>query len=282
MLICSTPPPPNFPKIFDHQVFCQARPTSSTKLDLSIVGFLYPNKQSCRAFKRQQSSLRGHLSQFVLRIMTSNPFLLAADNSPELLPLLRENPALASKQDEHGYSLVHAAASYNHINLLRSLIREFKVDVNTKDEDEETALFVVETTDAAKILIEELGADPLHKNTEGMTARQKIEEEADFPDVAAYLSTLDPDVEIAQTRANALPETIPPPPEGMRVTVGTMDESQDVPEEVDNEFRQRIEELAQRADFDTPQGQAELRSLVEDAVADQGIGDERSVRPRAS
>lgn len=214
--------------------------------------------------------------------MAPNPFLLAADNSPDLLPLLRENPTLASKQDEHGYSLVHAAASYNHLDLLRTLIREFKVDVNIKDEDDETALFVVETTEAAKVLIEELGADPLHKGAEGSTARQKIEQEGDFPDVAAYLSALDPDVDVQRTVANALPETIPPPPDGMRVTVGTMNENEDIPQQVDSEFRQRIEELAQREDFDTPQGQAELRRLVEDAMVDQGIGDERSVRHRAS
>ena len=80
--------------------------------------------------------------------MVPNPFLLAADNSPELLPLLRENPALASAQDDHGYSLIHAAASYNHLNLLRTLVRELHVDVDLKDEDDETALFVVETPDA--------------------------------------------------------------------------------------------------------------------------------------
>ena len=90
--------------------------------------------------------------------MAPNPYLLAADNSPELLPLLRSNPALASSQDEHGYSLVHAAASYNHLDLLRALVRDLHVDVNLKDEDDETALFVVETPEAAKVLVEELGA----------------------------------------------------------------------------------------------------------------------------
>lgn len=84
-----------------------------------------------------------------------NPFLLAADNSSALLSLLRENPRKASLQDEHGYSLVHAAASYNRLDLLRALVREFDVDVNLKDEDDETALFVVETVEAAKLLVED-------------------------------------------------------------------------------------------------------------------------------
>lgn len=212
--------------------------------------------------------------------MAPNPFLLAADNSPELLPLLRETPSLASSQDEHGYSLVHAAASYNHLDLLRTLINELKVDVNLKDEDDETALFVVETTEAAKVLVEELGADPLHRGSEGLTAREKIETEGDFPDVAAYLKNIESDRNLLQVAEDAFPERIPPPPEGMKLTLGTMDQAEDVPAEIDPEFRRRIEELAQRDDLNTPEGQAELRRLVEDAVADQGLGDERQVRSK--
>ncbi|VUC21005.1 unnamed protein product [Clonostachys rosea] len=209
----------------------------------------------------------------------ANPFLLAADNSPDLLPLLRENPALASAQDEHGYSLIHAAASYNHLDLLRTLVNEFKVNVDLKDEDNETALFVVETVKAAKVLVEELAADTLHRGSEGLTAREKIEAEGDYPEVAAYLSTIEAKKDIEKTIEEVLPETIPPPPEGMKVTVGTMNETEDIPE-VDTEFRRRIEELAQREDFDTAQGQDELRKLVEDAVLGQGLGDERNVRTK--
>lgn len=214
---------------------------------------------------------------------SQNPFLLAADNSPALLPLLRENPALASAQDEHGYSLVHAAASYNHLDLLRTLVREFHVDVNLKDEDNETALFVVETPEAAKALIEELAADVQHRNLEGLMAREKIEAEGDFPAVTAYLATVErsnSDDSVEAVAAAAIPDVINSPPEGMKLTVGTMDQAEDVPSQVDPEFRRRIEELAQRADFDTPTGQADLRKLVEDAIMDQGLGDERNVRSK--
>src|SRR3954453_12366083 len=120
----------------------------------------------------------------------SNPFLLAAENSSNLLPLLRSNTSLASKQDEHGYSLLHAAASYNHIELLRSLVNEFQVDVNLKDEDGETCLFVTETVPIAQCLVEELHTDLEARNDEGMTAAQKIVQEGDFPDVAIYLQSI--------------------------------------------------------------------------------------------
>ncbi|KAL4723924.1 hypothetical protein ACLX1H_009571 [Fusarium chlamydosporum] len=208
---------------------------------------------------------------------TPNPFLLAADNNPT------EKPALASSQDEHGYSLVHAAASYNHLDLLRTLIREFKVDVDLKDEDNESALFVVETQDAAQVLVEELGANISHRGLEGLTAREKIEAEGDFPAVAEYLLKVEAERadNPASTAAAVMPEVIPPPPEGMKVTVGTMDEATDIPEEIDPDFRRRIEELAQRDDFNTPQGQAELRKLIEDAVLGEGgVGDERNVRSK--
>lgn len=211
--------------------------------------------------------------------MAPNQYLLAADNHPDLIPLLRDDPSLASAQDEHGYSLVHAAASYGHLDLLRALIKEFRVNVDLRDEDGETALFVVETPEAARVLVEELGANPSHRGTEGLTAREKIEAEADYPAVAAYLASLEQE-DPEQTAAAVMPEVIPPPPEGMSVTVGTMDEAQDVPQEIDSAFRQRIEELAQRDDFETAAGQAELRKLVEDAVTGEALAEDRNIRPR--
>ncbi|OAA53041.1 ankyrin repeat protein [Cordyceps fumosorosea ARSEF 2679] len=212
--------------------------------------------------------------------MAPNPFLLAADNSPSLLPLLRQNPEIAKSQDEHGYTLVHAAASYNHLDLLRALINELQVDVNITDEDNETALFVVETVDAAKALVE-FGVDIQHRGLEGLTAAEKIESEADFPDVAIFLNSLNSGQTPRQTSsgATAVPSGLPLPPDGMQVTFGAVDEAE-VPTEVDQEFQRRIEEFAQRDDFKTPEGQAELRKLVEDAITDQGFGEERGTKTK--
>ncbi|KAK4035125.1 hypothetical protein C8A01DRAFT_38399 [Parachaetomium inaequale] len=217
--------------------------------------------------------------------MAPNPYLLAADNPDALLSLLREDSSLASGQDEHGYSLVHAAASYNHLDLLRSLIREFKVPVDLKDEDGETALFVVETVDAARVLVEELGLDAKIQNEEGQTAGEKIEAEADWPAVAEYLLGLEGASSAANGAPNGTSSTtvgmeLPPVPEGLQVTVGTMNGAETEAQQPDPELRRRIEELAAREDFQTPEGQAELRRLVEEAIGGESFGEERSVRPR--
>ncbi|KAK7995237.1 hypothetical protein PG990_014010 [Apiospora arundinis] len=215
--------------------------------------------------------------------MSRNPFLLAADNSPALLPLLREDPTLASGQDEHGYSLVHAAASYEHLDLLRTLIREFNVDINLRDEDNETALFVVESVAAARVLVEELSIDINAKNDEGQTALEKITEEDEFPQVAEYLREATGQ---GQTNGTAAPgegssatTQLPPAPDGMAVTVGTMSPVDEQELDIDPEFRRRIEELAGRDDFHTEEGQAALRRLVQDAIGEQNL-DDRNVRQR--
>lgn len=219
--------------------------------------------------------------------MSANPFLLAADNPSALLSLLRENPSLASGQDEHGYSLVHAAASYNHLDLLRTLVREYHVDVNLRDEDEETALFVVETLDAAKVLVEELGADLIIKGSDGYTAREKIAEDGDYPEIAEYLRIQElanshGHVNGTQTNGTAAEDSsaMPPLPQGMRLSMTTMDQPEEVDAaEVVPEFRRRIEQLAERDDFYTEEGQAELRQLVQDTLGDGNLED-RNVRPR--
>lgn len=196
-----------------------------------------------------------------------NPFLLAA-NTPELdarlLPLLRSKPELASAQDSHGYSLLHAAASYNHIDLLRALVNEFHVDVNLRDEDDETCLFVAESVEVARCLVEELNVDTAAQNEDGQTAREKIESEDDYPEVAAYLSQGGSVVrEVSQ---NAHPPPLPP---NVKLNIGSqISEEEANAQEPDPEFRRRIEELASRQNFHTEEGQRELRDLITDAVRD--------------
>lgn len=220
--------------------------------------------------------------------MPPNPFILAADNPAALLLLLRETPSLASRQDEHGYSLLHAAASYNHLDLLRALINEFNVPVDLRDEDSETALFVVETVEAARVLVEELGLDINITGDEGQTAREKIEQEGDFPAVAEYLASKEEASSTAVNGAQSTAESVngringdlPPVPQGLSVNFGTLSEEDVAGASPNPEFRRRIEELAAREDFHTEAGQAALRRLVQEAIAGEELAEERNVRPR--
>lgn len=207
----------------------------------------------------------------------TNPFLLAADASPALLPLLRATPSLASSQDAHGYSLLHALTSYNHVSLLRTISREFSIPADLRDEDDETALFVAETVAAAQALVEELGVDASLRNKEGQTAEEKIREEGDFVTVSDYLR--EARVRGAGGVDDAAVVGHPPPlPNGVKVNMGTMEEEEDLGE-VDESFRRRIEELASREDFSAEEGQRELRELVQDAMRDVGT-EGREVRRR--
>ena len=195
---------------------------------------------------------------------------LVPDSPSTVLAYLDTNPHLASQQDAHGYSLVHAATSYNHIPLLRALITDYHVDPNTTDEDGETALFNAETVDMAKELLQ-LGVRVEATNDEGQTAAEKLADEDEQPVVAAYLREAAEQNtahgEAANGSGNASAMGRPPPmPNGVQVNVGTM-QPDEAGEEPDPEFRRRIEELAAREDFEGEEGQRQLRDLITDAVS---------------
>ncbi|RJE18671.1 ankyrin repeat protein [Aspergillus sclerotialis] len=213
-----------------------------------------------------------------------NPYILAADNPSAVLTLLHSNPSIASNQDDHGYSLLHAAASYNHVDLLRALVKEFNVDVNLLDEDGETCLFVTESVDIAKCLVEELGVDYNIKNYEGLMAQETIESEGSAPEVAAYLRQVTGNAPSVPTDQSTDALNPPPPlPPNIKVNLGTMSEQEANAgaEDVDPEFKRRIDELAAREDFHSEDTQNQLRQLISDAIRGSTVdGQDRDVRRR--
>lgn len=209
---------------------------------------------------------------------------LVPDNPDAVLSQLQSHSNLASKQDAHGYSLLHAAASYGHVALLKALVNDFQVDPNIKDEDGETALFSVEEVDMAKALID-LGTDMDLPNDDGHTAAEKLADEDEQPAVAAYLREASGQnngaifAASSSSLANGDSNDLPPPPPlpaGLQLNVGTM-AAGDVGDEPDPEFRRRIEELAARGDFEGEEGQRELRDLVVEALS--GVTNEGPAPP---
>ena len=239
---------------------------------------------------------------------TIDTLLRLVPDSPDLVlqSLSTGNASLASASDFSGYSLLHAAASYAKLDLLRTLVNTYNVSPNIKDSDGETPLFVAETEDVVRVLIEELGADADVVNDEGVSAlenaRVNMEEDGGtWGDVVRYLESRGAGQQSTNATLNGTshpPSSLshsssadqngrlrhpPPLPDGIRLTGMTA-----VPEgsaeelgEADPEFRRRIEELAAREDFETQEGQNELRKLVEDAIG--GLGgdaDQRNTRRR--
>ncbi|KAK6335582.1 hypothetical protein TWF696_002350 [Orbilia brochopaga] len=204
----------------------------------------------------------------------SNIWIAASDgNTAQVLAFLSSNTALVNAKDENGYTPIHAAASYGHLDLLRKLVTEHGGDVNVRDDDGDTPLFTAETVEVARCLVEELGADWAHKNDSGVTAAEAIEEDDQYPLVVAYLRSLN-------DKATMRPINTEPgsPPAGIAVQVRPLDDAVADLQPVDQEFKQKIEELAANPQEFT---QEELRQLVTEAVHKHVLEpEERNVRAR--
>ncbi|QLL31074.1 hypothetical protein HG536_0A08910 [Torulaspora globosa] len=102
--------------------------------------------------------------------------------------ILSRNSGLnANSKDPNGYTAVHAAAAYGHIDLLRKLCKQYGGDINIRDSDGDTPLHHCEDVNTAKVIVEELGGDIALTNDEGKTALQSFEEDAEFPELIQYM-----------------------------------------------------------------------------------------------
>lgn len=92
--------------------------------------------------------------------------------------------------------------------------------------------------------------------------------------MVAYLRELEAPTNGAENCAHP-----PPLPTGVEVSYSAMDENADLP--VDDTLRRKIEELAERGDFESAESQAELRELVMGALRGDGeVESDRNVRAR--
>ncbi|PNS19933.1 hypothetical protein CAC42_7900 [Sphaceloma murrayae] len=226
---------------------------------------------------------------------------LVPDRPDSVQELLLSHPSLAGAQDFSGYSLLHAAVSYGHSDLVRKLVNEFHVDINLKDEDGDSPLCACETVEMAQLLVEEMHADLGCRNEEGQTPEEKIDAEEDYPLIAAYLRDASSrgaggaGASVAGQAANVQSGTMnggstpngihhpPRVPNGVgHIRIGHTTEPMDESFAPDPEIRRRIEELASREDYQSEQGQADLRNLVSEVVTGirQEQAEDRSTRRR--
>jgi len=98
----------------------------------------------------------------------ANIWLAAGEGNLEKVQEYIEQDGLSPNAlDDNNYNPLHAAASWNHPEILRYLV-EKGGDINIADDDGETPLFVVEQVGMARLIVE-LGGDPNHRNLEGVT-----------------------------------------------------------------------------------------------------------------
>jgi len=183
-------------------------------------------------------------------------------------------------------------------------------DVNIEDNEGDTPLFVAETVETARCLVEELGADINHQNDVGLTVRllffppcirrvgsvrkgrgrgligrrqskalDMIEDDGNFLHVVAYLH------ERMSGGAGEENGVLPPASGNVHVSYTTMGVPDDMGVLVADERQQRIAEIAEFADLDSQEAQRALRELITGVVRDsdrvgEEPGSERNVRPR--
>ncbi|AET37852.1 uncharacterized protein Ecym_2099 [Eremothecium cymbalariae DBVPG len=118
-----------------------------------------------------------------------NIWVAASDGLTETVEkLLQQQPGLtANSKDPNGYTAVHGAASYGHVDLLRLLVNKYHGDINVRDNDGDTPLHHTEDVATAKVIIEELNADFQATNNEGKTPLDVFEEDQESIELIQYM-----------------------------------------------------------------------------------------------
>lgn len=189
-----------------------------------------------------------------------NIWTLCADDDRSKIEQLLNKGTSPNAKDANGYTPLHAAASYAHIELLKLLVLKGG-DVNVQDSDGDTPLHHVEDVATAKVLVEELGADYKIRNSEGQTAKELIEDDGEFLDVAEYLQSLvhggvphaHSPVDDAQLQL----------PDGQQIRYEYMSPG-DIEIEIDDDKRQQLRQIVEG---DNPE--EKLKDFLQKQVAEQ-------------
>ncbi|CUA73380.1 hypothetical protein RSOLAG22IIIB_05270 [Rhizoctonia solani] len=169
-----------------------------------------------------------------------NIWIAAGDGDLERVKMLVEEQGVSpnAADDVIGYTPMHAAASYGHIQILTYLISKGG-DVNITDEEGDTPLFTAETVAIAEFLVEN-GALIDVKNLEDVSPIEAVQD--DFPEVAEYL----------RSRSR-----LPPGPRSTREQ-----EHEAASEQLTAELIAKTEEIIARAEREGRDPHEELTALV--------------------
>ncbi|SNX82344.1 uncharacterized protein MEPE_01050 [Melanopsichium pennsylvanicum] len=177
--------------------------------------------------------------------------------------------------DEFTYTPLHAAASYGQLDILRYLLTHPSAPsnaVNTTDSDLDTPLFVCETIDSARCLIEEFSADAKHKNSEGLTAAQQALDN-EHEELAQYIASVTGESLEETQDDHDEQEAVDEDENGMpRSSELTAEQQAAEDERLDTQTDQlmaRVAEIMTRAEREGFDPEDELRTLVSESVLRQ-------------
>lgn len=129
---------------------------------------------------------------------SSTPWMAASEGNVQLLQSSLSSLNLPlTAADENGYTLLHAAASYNQIEILQFLLSN-QVNINAVDNEGDSALHYAGNAQVAQILIQEGKANPAQVNGGGKTALQTKQEELNEMMQDEDVEDDDADVEVLQ------------------------------------------------------------------------------------
>lgn len=176
--------------------------------------------------------------------------------------------------DEFTYTPLHAAASYGHLDILRYLLTHPSAPANavdTTDSDLDTPLFVCETVESARCLIEEFGANAKHRNADGLTpAMQALENEHE--ELARYIAGVTgeslegeaDEEEEEEDDENGVPRSA-----SAELTGDEQTEEDARLDAQTDQLMARVGEIMTRAERDGTDPEPELRTLVSESVLRQ-------------
>ncbi|CAM9022840.1 unnamed protein product [Wickerhamomyces anomalus] len=171
--------------------------------------------------------------------MVNNIWVAAADNDLETVQnYISTGQFSANSKDPNGYTPIHAAVSYGHVELLKYLIQQGG-DINTQDTEGDAPLHHVEDLQVAKLL----------------------KEDDEFPEVVQYLRSLNHD---NPTENNNLLDTLPRPDEVEGHKISYSYQNEDIELQIDDAQREQLREIAE-----SENPEAKLRDFVKEAVHNQ-------------
>ncbi|CCH42779.1 Ankyrin [Wickerhamomyces ciferrii] len=207
--------------------------------------------------------------------MVQNIWVAAADNDLETVKKYIESDKFsANSKDPNGYTPIHAAVSYGHIDLLKYLISQ-NGDINIQDAEGDSPLHHVEDVSIAKLLVEDFKADWKLKNNEGQIPADYIEEDDEFPEVVQYLRSLSHEnIGSSNTNENNdsgnILDSLPRPDQVEGHEISYKYQNEDIELTINDEQREKLREIAE-----SENPEEKLAEFVKESVHNQFFNNDK-------